>query len=109
MTLLACALAGQLVAQDGRDKLIVRFVAPNVVRVHYEPDGFTSPQTLVLSPHPNFANVATTCGYDGTAYQLRAPQVRITVRTHPLRIDVAGVSGAPFLSNGTFSRGSVRF
>ncbi|HEV3152943.1 MAG TPA: TIM-barrel domain-containing protein [Candidatus Baltobacteraceae bacterium] len=109
MTLLACVLAGQLVAQDGRDKLIVRFVAPNVVRVHYEPDGFTSPQTLVLSPHPNFVNVPAACSYDGTAYRLGTPQLRVTVYTHPIRIDVSGNAGTPFLSNGSFSRGSLRF
>src|SRR5215510_9448529 len=40
-----------LTLRAGQDTLIAQIVEPNILRVHYRPEGQTTPPTLVLDPN----------------------------------------------------------
>jgi len=106
---LALLLAGQLFVQNGADRVIVRFVAPNVVRVHYEPRGRYSRPTEMLNPNAQFQNVPVQFVRNGSIYEARTPQMRVTVHVHPFRIEIADGTGHTLLRNGKFASRSLQF
>jgi alpha-glucosidase (family GH31 glycosyl hydrolase) len=92
----AVMLAGQMTFRDGTASITVETVAPNVVYVHYEPQGRSSPRTLVLRPGLQL-------------HAVRGTQIAVTVQQHPFRLSVADASGHVLLANGTFARGALQF
>lgn len=64
----------------GRDSLTVQVVEPNVVRVHYHPNGATSPRTLVLDPNRTWSN--------NTAARIKTDADPITISTSAMTVDV---------------------
>ena len=58
-----------LTLHAGADTIVVQVVEPNILRVHYQPQGQTSPPTPVLDPNRTFG--ATTLRQKLTAIRIR--------------------------------------
>jgi alpha-glucosidase (family GH31 glycosyl hydrolase) len=87
---------GQLHVPMGKDRVTIDFVAPDVVHVHYLPDGKAGTSTLVLDPqasHVPLADVRVQDDADAVTLSTDAASVRYDRRTGALRLDAPGRSG----------------
>ncbi len=101
-----CALSplqAQLLRKaNGQQVVEVEAVAPNIVRVHIEPAGTSSPRTLVLDPAlktSTDAAFATVSGKDGSDSTLTFPAMQVVVsNSAPFNLQVTDGKGAVLLS-----------
>jgi alpha-glucosidase len=107
--LAAALLTSALTLHQGAALTTVQIIAPNVVRVHYEPDGSSSARTLVLEPNLHVSTFPAAFSQAGGIDTLHTAQMTVTVTRHPFQITLADANGHAYLSNGTFSKGALAF
>jgi alpha-glucosidase len=87
---------------NGQQVVEVEAVAPNIVRVHIEPAGTSSPRTLVMDPAlktSSDAAFATVSGEDGSDSTLTFPAMQVVVsNSAPFNLQVTDGKGAVLLS-----------
>jgi alpha-glucosidase (family GH31 glycosyl hydrolase) len=97
----------------GRDSLTVQVVEANVLRVHYHPNGATSPQTQVLDPDRTWSNdgpAKIETGADPITISTDAMLVKIS--KDPVRLTVCDQAGHELLAephDGGVYAGGLRF
>ena len=80
-----CAQESRIRVQQGSSVVEVETVAPNIVRVHFQPNGQTTPRTLVMDP--SFQPVGASAVHlekKGAVDTLTSPEMKVTV-TCPAR------------------------
>ncbi len=110
----------QLVVEDarltlraGRDSLTVQAVEPNILRVHYHPNGAASPRTQVLDPDRTWSNnvpAKIETGADPITISTDAMLVKIS--KDPVRLNICDKDGHELLAeprDGGVYSGGLRF
>lgn len=102
-----------LTLRAGRDSLTVQVVEPNVLRVHYHPNGATSAPTPVLDPHRTWPNdTAATIKTDADPITISTAAMTVDITKSPVRIAVEDRSGQALLTEpatGGVYPGGLRF
>jgi len=83
-SLRASAQEPQIRLLHGSDVVEVQAVAPNIVRIHLEPDGKVTPRTLVMDP--SFQPVDTSAVHrekNGAIQTLTSPEMKVVVNDTP--------------------------
>jgi alpha-glucosidase len=102
-----------LTLRAGPDSLTVQVVEPNILRVHYHPNGTTSPRTQVLDPDRTWTNdlpATIETGADPITISTNAMIVKIS--KDPVRLAVSDHAGHQFLAephDGGVYPGGLRF
>ncbi len=97
----------------GEDTVMVQVVEPNILRVHYSPQGQTSPPTLVLDPNVTWRNdtpAKIDTGSDPMVISTEKMTVRISKK--PVRFEIYDASNRLLLqepSEGGVYKGGLRF
>lgn len=97
----------------GRDSLTVQVVEPNILRLHYHPNGETSPRTQVLDPDRTWSNdvpAKIETGADPITISTKAMIVKIS--KEPVRLTVCDRAGHGLLAeprDGGVFGGGLRF
>ncbi|HZY99540.1 MAG TPA: TIM-barrel domain-containing protein, partial [Candidatus Baltobacteraceae bacterium] len=89
-------LAAMLRLVDGRDVVEIQSIAANVIRVHIEPGGRTSPRTLMVDPNRTWHDVAS-------------HDIAFKVAHSPLRLTFYDASGVQILRQESSGDGTLRF
>ncbi len=102
-----------LTLRSGHDSLTVQVVEPNVVRVHYHPNGVTSTPTAVLDPNRAWRNdTAATIKTDTDPITIATAAMIVDITKRPVRIAVEDQTGRALLvepNNGGVYAGGLRF
>lgn len=78
-----------LTLQAGRDSITVQVVAPNILRVHYHPNGETSAPTTVLDPNRTWSNdTPATIKTDADPIAISTGAMIVKISRHPVRLAV---------------------
>jgi len=101
--------APQIRIVHGSDVVEVQAVAPNIVRVYFEPGGRTTPRTLVMDPgfQPAGTN-AVRLGKNGESQSRRSAEMKVIVNdTGVFSVQVQDPAGKALVTvkNGTAQRG----
>ncbi|MDA3913352.1 MAG: glycoside hydrolase family 31, partial [Oleiagrimonas sp.] len=76
--------------QMGQNRIELRLVRGNVLHVHYEPDGKSTPPSLVMSPHaPRNAAVQVQVRRHGHVMTLTSPSLDVSLDTRTLVLSVS--------------------
>ena len=83
----------------GSSRLDVQILENQVVRVHVEPDGKSTPRTLVMDPHPRLRQPsAVTRSERNGVYTLSTPALAVRIaETKPYSITFLDAAGQPLL------------
>ncbi len=106
--LAACAVfAGQpapasadpsvLQLQSGSNRLELQFIASNVLRVHYEPNGASSSRTLVIDPRAHWPVSSGHVTPSARQLELATSAMTVRVSLNPMRISIYNAQGAKVL------------
>lgn len=99
--------------RTGRDSLTVQVVEPNVVRVHYHPNGATSARTLVLDPNRTWrSDTPATIKTDADPITISTSAMTVDVTRSPVRITVEDHASQALLvepNGGGVYAGGLRF
>ncbi|MGH9735325.1 MAG: TIM-barrel domain-containing protein [Candidatus Acidiferrales bacterium] len=102
-----------LTLRAGRDSLTVQVVGPNVVRVHYHPNGATSARTLVLDPNHTWRNdTAATIKTDADPITISTAAMTVDITKSPVRVAVEDRADQALLvepNGGGVYAGGLRF
>jgi len=99
---------GQVVAHGdtvtlraGRDSVTVHVVEPNILRVHYHPNGATSPRTQVLDPIRTWSNdVPAEIETDPDPITISTDAMIVQISKDPVRLTICDQAG-PRTTRGT--------
>ncbi|MEI9974962.1 MAG: TIM-barrel domain-containing protein [Ignavibacteriota bacterium] len=85
--------------QQGPDAVEVQAVAPNIVRIHFQPGGQSTPRTLMMDPafQPVEGNGVRVVK-DGAAQTIGSPEMKVVVSgDNPVSVEVQDASGKTLL------------
>jgi alpha-glucosidase (family GH31 glycosyl hydrolase) len=102
-----------LALRAGRDSLTVQVVEPNVVRVHYHPNGYSSARTQVLDPDRTWSNdVPATIRTDADPMTISTEAMIVKISKDPVRLTICDQAGHELLTeprDGGVYAGGLRF
>jgi alpha-glucosidase (family GH31 glycosyl hydrolase) len=102
-----------LTLHSGQDLITVQVVEPNILRVHYHPNGETSAPTAVLDPNRIWSNhTAATIKTDADPITISTAVMTVDITKSPLRIAVEDRTGKALLAeptSGGVYPGGLRF
>ena len=102
-----------LTLRAGRDTLTVQVVEPNILRVHYHPDGRNSARTPVLDPHRAWPNdTPAKIETDSDPMTLSTSAMIVKISKNPVRVSIYDGAGRLQLAEpkeGGVYPGGLRF
>jgi alpha-glucosidase len=102
-----------LTLRSGRDSLTVQLVEANVLRVHYHPNGATSPRTQVLDPDRTWSNVTpASIETDADPMTISTSAMIVKISKNPVRLTICDHAGHELLTeprDGGVYAGGFRF
>ncbi|HTU33598.1 MAG TPA: TIM-barrel domain-containing protein [Candidatus Acidoferrum sp.] len=102
-----------LLLRAGQDTLTVQVVEPNVLHVHYHPNGETSEPTAVLDPHLTWRNeTSATIKTDTDPITISTAAMTVDITKSPVRITVEDHASQALLvepTSGGVYAGGLRF
>ena len=102
-----------LTLHAGADTIVVQVVEPNILRVHYRPQGQTSPPTPVLDPNRVWSNDTTaTIDTDSDPLTISTDKMIVKISTTPLRFAIYDVENHLLMqepAQGGVYPGGLRF
>lgn len=102
-----------LLLRAGRDTLTVQVVEPNVLHVHYHPNGDTSAPTAVLDPNRTWRNdTAATIKADADPITISTAAMSVDITKSPVRVAVEDRASQVLLAepnSGGVYAGGLRF
>ena len=97
----------------GADALTVQVVEPNVLRVHYHPNGQTTPATVVLDPNRKWSNdTPAKIDISSDPISISTGEMTVKISRTPLRLAIDGSADHPLLEEtkeGGVYPGGMRF
>lgn len=102
-----------LSVRSGRDSLTVQPVATNVLRVHYHPNGATSPRTQVLDPNHTWSRkILAKIRTDTDPITIATDAMTVRISKDPVRLTIRDAAGHQLLTeprDGGVYAGGLRF
>jgi hypothetical protein len=82
---------------QGSGAVEVQEVAPNIVRIHFQPTGKATDRTLMMDPAFQPAGKDVVVEKSGSAQTLRSPEMRVVAGGTPLSVEVQDATGKTLL------------
>ncbi|HYK53686.1 MAG TPA: TIM-barrel domain-containing protein [Candidatus Eremiobacteraceae bacterium] len=83
---------------SGRNVLELQMIEPNVMRVHFEPNGVTTPRTLVIDPQAKWPGGQATIDSNSDPMTITTSAMTVKVSKSPIRWSVYDRSGTEVIT-----------
>jgi alpha-glucosidase len=102
-------IPGGITVQNGRDVYEITLAASNVVRIHFRPDGRSTPRTLTVDPAAKLLDEDVRIDAASSPMTLTTTALTVKVTPSPIQIEIDAASGALIckIPAGAFGAGAA--